>query len=188
MKTGDHIDEAIDKVFLKEYEQALVQISIAIDGTSKRKYGSNGVAARMKKFVRDNETFITNTALNGQVTVSSDATTYSSLGKFDNVIYKVIRCPLLHGDDISQHIVYLDECRMGLDDGKFIVTPLLLWGLIFSVIGEVVNSTQILKKNHEVQVGGIDLNLNDFWGKMDKLKDALIERRQNRLSRNFHGS
>jgi len=173
MKIGDYIDEAIDKVFLEEPEHALVQISIAVDATAREKYGSNKVGDRIRKFATENEVFILNTALNGIVTFQPNATTFSSLGKFDDIVYKVIRCPSVHGDDVSKHIVYLKECRVGLDDGKFIVTPLFLWGLIFSVVGEVVNSTQILKKNYQVQFGRLRLNLNDFWGQMDKLKSTV---------------
>jgi hypothetical protein len=62
MAIQDRIKEAIDKLNLNDPINALIQVSIAIDGTAKKMYPGKKTSFRCKKFLEDNRGFISRVA------------------------------------------------------------------------------------------------------------------------------
>lgn len=62
MSIGNRINEALEKLQKRDYENSLIQICIALDATAKKEYPGLGSAKRCKKFIEDNMSFITRVA------------------------------------------------------------------------------------------------------------------------------
>jgi len=58
MYLGNRVQEVIAKTASDDLENALIQISIAIDKTGKKRRPKEGKGQRYKGFIRDHESFI----------------------------------------------------------------------------------------------------------------------------------
>lgn len=173
MSIGNRIDEAYIKLVSDDLENALIQLSIAIDATAKRKYKKEKkVGKRIRKFVDEYEDLITHFSMAGQLRVfARDGISYGDKGSLGDVVYKSIRCALLHDGDISENVVFRKGQVLGMDGGKFIVTDQLLWGLILILIGEEGNSNQSLKQPYNMTFNGAVLELDELWGNLEEIKN-----------------
>jgi hypothetical protein len=174
MSVGNRLDEAIVKLYSNDLENALIQVSIAIDATAKKKFkNEKKVGNRIRLFVNEHEDLINHFAMNGQLKlITPGGVQYGSKGTIGQIMYKSIRCALLHEGDISSNVVFKNGPVIGMEDDKFLVTDNMLWGLVVILIGEEVNSREKLKQNHTIQCWGKSLALNEYWGNMAALKNA----------------
>jgi len=172
MSIGNRIDEAYIKLVGDDLENSLVQLSIAIDATAKKKFdGEKKVGKRIRRFIMEYEDLIIHLSMAGMVRIiTPDGVSYGEKEKLGDVIYKSIRCALLHEADISDKVVFRKGPTMGMDEEKFIVTDQLLWAFILIIIGDQTNLDQNLKKNHQMIFNGKSLHLNQLWGKLDEIK------------------
>ncbi|MEZ8102592.1 hypothetical protein [Vibrio bivalvicida] len=170
MTISARVDEAITKLVAKDFENSLVQLSIAVDATGKRKCSNDGVGKRCKKFILEHEAFIHFIGLNGMLSsTASPMITYANKGDFGQVFYNSIRCALLHEADVSKSIHFVEGPTIGMHDGKVIINDYLLWGLIFSIIGDGANSTEKMANSHQINYHGTELKLNEVWGKIGEI-------------------
>ncbi|MFT5708591.1 MAG: hypothetical protein ACI9ES_002894 [Oceanospirillaceae bacterium] len=54
-------------------------------------------------------------------------------------------------------------------DGKVIINDHLLWGVILSLIGDGVNSTEKMINSHQINCGRTEIELNEMWGELDEI-------------------
>jgi hypothetical protein len=180
MAISDRVEEAITKLLVKDYENAIVQIAIALDSTSKRAYGGNKVGVRFRRFITENEEFIIYVALGcgprfyyeGEAK-EKGAFRFGTRGTLANVIYKYVRNSLLHEGDLSADVVLKEGAVMGHEGDKFILGSEMIMGLLLSVIGAPVNAHERLSKACTFSRGGANLPLEELWGKLDAIKKAI---------------
>jgi len=174
MSIGDRVDEAYVKLGSDDLENSLIQLSIAIDATAKRKFKKEKkVGRRIKKFVDEYEDLIIHFSMAGQLRIfARDGIVYGKKGSLGNVVYKSIRCALLHEADISDQVVFKKGTVLGMDNGKFIVTDQFLWGLILILVGDKININQRFKIPREMIFNGVRLKLNDCWGNIEHIKTS----------------
>lgn len=172
MSIGNRIDEAFIKLVSGDLENALIQLSIAIDATAKRKFTKEKkVGSRVKRFINEYEDLITHFSMAGQLRVfAGGGITYGEKGNLGEVVYKSIRCALLHEADISKQVIFKCGISMGREDGKFIVTDQLLWALILILIGDETNADQTLKQRHIMKFNNVNLELSELWGDLESIK------------------
>ena len=192
MSIGNRIDEAIEKLKSGDFENALIQISIAIDATATKKFNNEKkVGKRVRNFISEIEeteavsrTFARNFIMeyqdylmhfqmDGRVKIATAAIYYGDKGSLGDVLYKSIRCALLHNADISDQVVFKPGSIMGMEYGKFIVSEKLLWGLVLILIGQEVNARQSLKSLHKAYYDNTEISLNDMWGKEEAIKSLV---------------
>ncbi|MCF6210278.1 MAG: hypothetical protein L3K24_06335 [Gammaproteobacteria bacterium] len=174
MSIGNRVDEAYMKLLAGDLENALIQLSIAIDATAKKKFNNEKkVGKRVKSFVSEYEDLITHLSMAGQLRIfATEGVSYGDKGDLGEVLYKSIRCDLLHEADISNQVVFKSGAVTGMENGKFIVTDQLLWGLLLILVGDKTNSNQTLKQDHKMTFNGKNLDLNSLWGNLDGIKKA----------------
>jgi len=172
MSIGNRVDEAYMKLLSGDLENALIQLSIAIDATAKKKFNNEKkVGKRVKTFVNEYEDLITHLSMVGQLRIfATGGVSYGNKGDLGEVLYKSIRCALLHEADISNQVVFKSGTMTGMENGKFIVTEQLLWGLLLILVGEETNSSQKLKQDHRMIFNDQNLDLNNLWGNLDGIK------------------
>lgn len=173
MAIKNRIKEAIDKLNQDDYENALIQVNIAIDATAKKEYPKEKTSHRCKKFLRENQAFITRVGL-GLLEIHGDIK-FGKEGKtLEEVLYNIIRCTLLHEGEMSEKIEITSKVSIGMsEDGKVIIPLNLIWAMILAVIGSKVNANERLPEHYSVTIGTIrrtlKLRLNEFWGKKEEI-------------------
>lgn len=172
MAVADRVKEAIDKMNLGDPVNALIQVCLAVDATAKREYPKNKVGERTKKFLRNNQVFLTafvKLAVGGDILLQlKDKNGEPETKKLEEVLYKLVRCALVHEASISDRIIITPDPCFGLSkDGKFILSRGLIWGMINAVIGSPANSRERAPDNYWISIGGQRISLNELWGKKD---------------------
>ena len=173
MKTAisKRINTAIKHLSENDFENALIQISSAIDRTAKKKYSNKKAGPRIKKFIKEYESFIYQFASGGGFVVSQEATV--SLGEeLSEIIYKSVRCALHHGDDLEDKVEIVDKVGLlGMRKGKFIINKGHIDGLLFAVIADEVNKYENCESNPVYSRGNIVMEINDLWGNLKKIEE-----------------
>jgi len=174
MSIGNRVDEAYLKLLSGDLENSLVQISIAIDATAKKKYSKEKkVGKRIRRFVMEYEDLIIHLSMAGMVRIiTPDGISYGEKGNLGDIVYKSIRCALLHEADISDRVIFKKDPMMGMESENFIVTDQLLWAFILILVGDQTNSNQNFKQDRLMTFNGSTLNLNQLWGKLEEIRVA----------------
>lgn len=172
MTIGKRIDEAYEKLVAKDFENALIQLSIAVDSTAKNVFtNEKKVGKRIRSFISQNEDLLTHYSMNGSLRIfATGGIYYGDQGRLEEVFYTSIRCALLHEGTVEQKIAFKVGTITGMDDGRFIVTDQMLWGILILVVGEPVNSNQKLVSEKTIRMGEEKYYLSQFWGRSDLIK------------------
>ncbi len=166
------IDTAINNITNRDYENALIQISIAIDSTAKKKWPKDGVGRRIRRFIKKNESFIYNIALSGGLILCTGGRIIIKDCELPQIIYKLIRCVLQHGDELSDKIVIKENFNtIGIEDDKVIINIGHIYGLLLAVIVDPMNINERCSSNPIIYFNGNQLFINNIWGDISKLKE-----------------
>lgn len=172
------VKTAFDFINKKDFENALVYTSIAVDATSKKEYQKGmSQSARNKKFIDDNQDFIYRFCTGGQVSVTGTGTITYPTGTLGRTLYKTIRCGLLHDGVLPKNIVMLDGPGLGgirtnIDRGKlagFAISTELLIALLLLVITSSKNKSELIDSTLMLDVYNMTTEINTIWGKKSHL-------------------
>lgn len=107
MKVSDNIKYSLEASDRKDYEQAMLHVCLAIDGSAAKAYpelsGAGKVGERYKKFINDNLDIIE--LMFGGINLKETLFPFTSnkgrigLG-FAEIIYEKFRCNLAHGQEL----------------------------------------------------------------------------------------
>jgi hypothetical protein len=96
--------------------------------------------------------------------------------KFEQVLYDLVRCSLLHDGCLPKEIEITEDNKIGVTiDGKVIFSKKLIWGMILSVIGAPVNKDEIIPDFYTTSIKQITLKLNELWGEKEKIYNLVVE-------------
>ena len=178
MAIGDRVKEAIDKLNQGDPVNALIQVCIAIDGTSKKEFHGKvrkSPSLRYKEFIKKHQAFITKVAL-GKLEIAgpiifqigrSDVADYKNL---EEILYKIVRCSLLHEGELPEKVEITKENVLGVTaEGKFLISFNFIIAMIMAVVGSEVNVNQRIPDGYSIGIGNTRIDLNDFWGKRDDI-------------------
>lgn len=180
MTIAARIEECIAKLALGDAENAFIQLAIAIDGTAKLIYPSKKTSERCKKFLKDSLPFIfwslTNgtpsktTSLSFEVLSSNDSGEFI---EFEDLVYKVMRCSLLHDGELSDKVEFVDASKIGTLNGRVQFPLALLGSLLFAVIASPVNERQRVSESSSFIFGKTKVPVNHMLGSLEKTKTAI---------------
>lgn len=170
MAIADRIDKALQDLRIGDFENALIQISIAIDATGKKRKSKSGVGERCRYFIKENEDFIYHFVMDGRLKVEKGGRIMFGGGELGQVLYKSARCALLHEGDISNSVVFERGFKLGQKENKFIITDNMLFGLLLTIVGEPKNSNETMKNEHSISYKNKNIEINKYWGKLEQLK------------------
>jgi len=174
MTIRKRIKKAIKDYSEGDIENALIQAMIALDATAKKEGIRGGNADRCKNFISKNRDIITRTdfgllEIQGQITFPyKDKNGKEGTKTFDEIIYHVIRCSLLHEGKIPETIIFTKKIHFGVDlSGKIILPERLVFGFIMSVIGSPANKNESLDVPLTFNLDNHQYSFNSLWGKRD---------------------
>jgi hypothetical protein len=171
MSVEKRILSAIIAMNQGDYEKAVYEVVSAIDATAKKETLINENKKRYTTWLQANRDIITRTGflmleIQGEMSFpvineKGDAVQLN----FEEVIYKLVRCSLIHEAEIAKGFI-LTERQLGMDDsGRILVPRGIAFGLVMAVIGSKVNSGKRLTQNFSFKLGDRTFFYNDLWGK-----------------------
>jgi hypothetical protein len=144
---------------------------IAADATAKKLYKTNKNKERMERFFSENMEIITGVGLQmiRAKSLSLGFGNGSEAESFESILYKYIRCSLLHESEISS-IVTFSPNILSCKDGKFIFPTTLPIGICIAVISCSANRTLWMRNAKPIAYYGKIINLNTLWGKEEQIR------------------
>lgn len=172
---GRRIDTAVQNLIDIDYENALIQVSIAIDSTAKRKWSGDKPGKRITKFVKEYEAFVYQFGSGGGIVLEGSGDQRGKLVfsgmELPELFYKAIRCAALHGDELHDRVEIVEgNNRIGLGKGKIVLNKGFIDGFLFSVVSDKVNSKESCDSNPTFTIHGNAIKINDIWGRMDLIE------------------
>ncbi|MND57558.1 hypothetical protein D3C81_1327690 [compost metagenome] len=180
MTIAARIQECTVKLALGDAENAFIQLAIAIDGTAKLLYPGKKTSERCKKFLKDSLPFILWSLSNGTPAKTtslsfeiSNSSQSSAWIEFEDLVYKVMRCSLLHDGELSKKVEFVDAPYVGTLNGKMQFPLALLGSLLFAVIASPVNERQRVADSTSFTFGKTKVPVNHMLGSLEKTKIAI---------------
>lgn len=174
------IQECTAKLAQGDAENAFIQLAIAIDGTAKLLYPGKKTSERCKKFLKDSLPFILWSLTNGTpartTSLSFEVSTPNDSGEFiefEDLVYKVMRCSLLHDGELSEKVEFVEASMIGTLNGRVQFPLALLGSLLFAVIASPVNERQRVSESTSFIFGKTKIPINHMLGNLEKTKMAI---------------
>ena len=179
MPVADRVKESIDKLNEGDPINALIQVCIAIDATSKKEYPGQKPGQRFKAFLKKNQPFITRLST-GKLEIGGSIifTTKGRVKSLEEVLYKLVRCCLLHEGDLSEEVEITKNNVLGMTaTGKVLVSENLIIAMVGAVVGSPVNIKEKIPDGYTIGLSGTDLriDINSLWGKREYIHELVRE-------------
>lgn len=180
---GKRIDECFSQLNKGDGENAFIQLSIAIEGTSKLTYPNiQSSAQRNRQFIKDSMPFVLWSLTNGTPTECNSF--YFKLNihgqekeiALEDVMYKLLRCSLVHEATMPDEVEFVNAEYIAVSkDGKLSLPLALISSYCWAVIATPVNKEEHLEKNPLIKLYGSETlhNLNACWGNEEKLRSII---------------
>ena len=158
-------------------EGALLAISSALGATATRHFGRPGRSS-YKAFLHKNLSLITRVGF-GRTILNINLryrhpdlkATPGDSHPIQDILYHVVRCGLSHSAALPETLRFVDERKFQVEDDLLVLPSSLIYGFIVSVVVCPENSDQSLSDEYGLNVCGIQVMLNDLWGRRDILDD-----------------
>jgi len=160
----------------RNYENALIQVCNAIDGTAKKKMPyEKEPGKRIKKFVKEYEAFIYQFASAGGLVLKGSCNKTGRISypgdDLPEILYRSIRCVLLHGDELSDFVMILAETGIiGISKAKIVLNKGFIGGFLFSVVSDEVNKGEFCDSLPTYSFSGSVIKINEVWGNMQRIE------------------
>ncbi len=158
------INSCLEAFSRKDYETSLIHFFPALDKTAKRRRPKEGVGARIKQFIADQEAIITALAT-GNIIVNINANGVS----FPEAIYKFGRNSIAHEGELDERLKITNSGSIMIGDIWILPSSYIL-GMTIAVMVVPENATERLDNDGTVHLLGQDWQLNDLWGAEQRLK------------------
>ena len=184
MSIGRCVERAFDAKDRGDFEDAFIQASIAVAGTSDKEFpAEKSDNAKYKKFIRQNIALITKVALgstfrqgirlryhHSKLRKSSDGT-YS----IEEILYHIVRCCLLHEAGLPANLEITDQVMIRTpDNGSPLIIPVaLVSGMVTAVVAAPTNSNEEIAERFAISIRSVSIRLNDLTGKREHLNKLL---------------
>ncbi|WHQ45348.1 hypothetical protein [Alcaligenes faecalis] len=177
MTIAARIQECTNKLALGDAENAFIQLAIAIDGTAKQLYSRKKTSERCKQFLKDSLPFILWSLSNGTPaktgSLSFEISSSSEYIEFEDIVYKVMRCSLLHDGELSEKVEFVNAPYIGTLNGKLQFPLALIGSLLFAVIASPVNERQRVSESTSFTFGTTKVPVNHMLGSLERTKRAI---------------
>lgn len=177
MAVSDRVQEALIKLEEHDVDNALIQLSIAVDATAKKMCPKLKNAQRIKSFLKAKRAFIWWSLFNG--VPNSDGEFHLSFAdkgyvSIEDIMYKYIRCSLLHEGEVPVNISfdYVEYFKVNADS-SLILPVAYLYAILWAVISCNENINERMTRDFFICFGSKKANLNDYWGDEVGLRDAI---------------
>lgn len=163
------IEKSIEALGKKDYEDAFVQLFPAIDKTAKKRRPKDGVGARIKSFISDEEAIITAVATNNIITnINVDGV------DFPTALYKFGRTSIIHEGELDERLQINESGQLQIGH-VWNLPASYITGLIVAVIISPENSGEHISESIGIQLFGEQHKANELWGNLHIIQAKICE-------------
>lgn len=180
MSISKRIQECINKLQIGDAENAFIQLAIAIDGTAKKEYPNLQTTKRCKLFLTENLPFVMWSLTNGTPTACKkmtfefvDSDSQPDPIPFEDVVYRVLRCSLLHEGEMPQIVQFTDDNWIAMKNGVMHFPLAIIGALLFAVIASPVNSNETVPDHYCFMFGNVSASVNEMLGDIERSKELI---------------
>lgn len=180
MTIGARIDECMNKLSIGDAENAFIQLSIAIDGTAKRLYPGKKTSDRCKSFLRENLPFVlwsltsgTPSQIKDLLFQFNDPDHPNQSTKFEDIVYSIMRCTLLHEGEMPEKVEFVSEPYIGMLGGRMQFPTALIEALLLVVIASPANAREKVSASTSFTFGKTKVYVSEIIGNLEKTKDSI---------------
>ncbi|MGB9689693.1 hypothetical protein [Thermogutta sp.] len=184
MSVASRVAEAVRHLIEKDYESAMIAVCVALDATAGREFPQfatiSGAGKRCTAFMNKNLDIITAVGFGGAICSAPGSTlnlktpgSSNRLEALEKIIYKTLRCTLLHEASLPEKVVFTEDAFYGERDGHFYIPVPMIYALLLAVIGASSNSGCQIPGDLRIRIRGKDLAVNELWGKADDIRKHL---------------
>ena len=182
MSISKRVAEAIEKLAASDPEGALLPISTALDATATKHFGRRGRTS-YKDFIYQNLELISRIAfgptiqnLNLKYEHPELPETPDNMHSIQDILYHVVRCSLTHSAELPSSLIFTNEGKLEVREGRLVFPDSLIYGIIVAVVVCPANSDQSISSGYRISMSDNSLELNDFWGQREKLDQFYVSR------------
>lgn len=182
MSIANRVADSVDAFVAGNVEQALINVSIAIDATAQRQFGGHGnTGHKYKDFLHANMDIITKVGFGVPILNLNLAYDHPDLKKeangcctFQSILYHVVRCGLLHAGTIPQTLIFQEERLIEANGGGKLVLPTsIVYGLLTSVVVAPTNAKEKSPRPVFLNLPCLRIPIEMAWGKKTELLWAM---------------
>jgi hypothetical protein len=166
-----------------EYEASMLLVSCCADATAKDIYGQ-AVGSRIKKFVRANYDIFTRIgfagaygAVPGGTIAVNDPVAPTTIKSIEEIVYKVVRCSLVHDAQLPTSVRFTSESTYGFSDSGFVIPTNFILALLLCVVAAPCNSGIRLGATVHIAGQGYEFHLDELAGNATRVRAILAGRR-----------
>lgn len=174
MSIENRIATAYKHFFDDDIENALIQLSIAVDAYAKKKYKIKKVGQRIKTLLNDNMEVISLVGTMGYLKAPS--LTFPD-GKLESILYESVRCSLLHEAEVSERIEFIKGNQLFVVSDKLGLNENFVLGLLISIIVDDEDKILNLREIPDITFRDKQIKIADIHGNRKALFDSMSRAR-----------
>ena len=179
MSVGSQVADAMRKLSLSRFEDAIIAASVALSATARLEYPTDHDKSACRKFLEQNLPIISKIGW-GAFGVSQPMNfRYRRLDKhapgiavrtMPEMLYDVVRCTALHEAGLPDNLRFAAEpvIQTG-DDGELVLPIDVIYGLLIAVVTSPKNANEKAEGDPVFSFGGKSIQVNDLWGERAKV-------------------
>lgn len=165
------MQQCIAHIQQRDWEGALVNLFPAIDNTAKRRRPRDGVGARIKSFLEEEEGLVSCVA-----TGSYMKGIYVNGVSIPDALYKFCRTTIVHEGELDPRLNFSEGAMISISNERWNLPVGFIAGLSVAVIAAPENSEESIAHSLTVSVMGQQFQVNQLWGRRDLVRNVVAER------------
>ncbi|HAS1112418.1 TPA: hypothetical protein I3798_000857 [Enterobacter cloacae] len=162
------LSSCINLYSIKDYENAFINLFIALDITAKKRYPNLKVGKRNRALLLDTEP-LTQKLYMGIIIQGLNINGLT----FSNIFYKFGRNALIHDGQLDRRLSISDEKGIRISEDNWDFHHSYIMSMAISIISCKENANENFNTAIEYECNFGKINLNDLWGKESELMEYL---------------
>jgi len=171
------IQQALAHLQENDPEGALINLFPALDRTAKKRRPKEGVGARVRAFLEEEEALISYVAITNVlkgIRVNGVSIT--------DALYKFGRCPIAHEGELDPRLKFNDEGTLQIGTDNWNLPTGYIWGMLLAVLIAPENTGEALDEYITLNLFGQSYNANSLWGNQALVHGILRDKMPNGAS------
>jgi hypothetical protein len=168
------IEQCIKHMQARDWEGALVNLFPALDKTAKKRRPKEGVGARIKVFLEEEESLISSVATGNVFTrISVNGMLIT------DALYKFGRTAIAHEGELDPRLQFNDSGSVEIGSERWNLPSSYILGMSIAVMVAPENQAEKINDQLAFNLFGHQLRANDLWGQKVMVQKIISDRFEN---------
>ena len=165
------LQQSVDHLQEKDYEGALVNLFPAIDRTAKKRRPREGVGARIRAFLEDEEALISAIAT-GNILKNIQVNGIS----ITDALYKFGRTSIAHEGELDPRLHFNDGGAVEIGSNRWNLPAGYIVGMSIAVVVAPENIGERVRDDLGITLFGKRFQVNALWGQRETIRDLICKK------------